>query len=818
MKTSISRSTISRTLLSRGLLCAVIGTPCGFAAELEEIVVTARKKTENLQSVPVTVSAFTETALENRGIISNIDIAGFTPNVIFDNSSTFAGADTFQAFIRGVGQADFALNTDPGVGLYVDGVYYARAPGSVIDFLDVERVEILKGPQGTLFGRNSIGGAVSIVTRRPAEEFDFKAEVTIGQRDRQDVSGVVNLPLIPDKLYASVAFQANNRDGYQRRIPFGGNEGLGSASTSQPTAIPLDQLLVSDFSGGGGARDLGAKDSESFRAKLLWFAADAVEVTFAADKTAIRDAANPTTLIEVDPNSALGGLYNACINGAPIPPCGTSRFLPSGANRDGSRPDLLFNEQFITGDIDTSYSTGANFSNIDNGGVAATLDWEVSDNLFFKSITAYRELDSTFGLDLDGSPLVFDQTSFILDTEQFSQEFQFNGRFSDRFRYTAGLYYFDENGFQADRVPIAGGLIQVAGGFDHDTEAYAVFGEVNFDLTEGVTLNLGARFTEEEKTLLLNQQNLNTDFSTAGLDPADLPRPDAPEFLGPETPLSETFTNTSIRAGINWQINDSLFAYFSYSQGFKSGGFTTRLTNFFSDALIARADPNDPAVLRQLDFEEETADNFELGFKSQFLDNRARLNGAVFFNTYEDIQIVVQRGVSPSNENVAEAEIKGLELELELLPTDALTITATLGYLDAGYTEIDPAAAPLLFNRFGQQITTQTELANTPELTASLAVNLAIAKDWSLNANASFTGDVENDVFNTRKLSQEAYTVAGASLRYDSPNGKWNALLGISNLTDERYIVSGFEAGALPFTNASYNRPREWYFTVGYRY
>lgn len=420
-------------------------------------------------------------------------------------------------------------------------------------------------------------------------------------------------------------------------------------------------------------------------------------------------------------------------------------------------------------------------------------------------------------MDIDGSPVVFDQTSFILETEQLSQEFQFNGSIGDSLNYTAGLYYFKEDGFQADRVPIAGGLIQVAGGFNHDTEAYAAFGEINVDLSDTITVNLGARYTEEEKSLLLNQQNLNVLFSVAGRDLADLPRPSAPEFLGPEEELNETFDNVSIRAGINWQITDDKFAYFTYSQGFKSGGFTTRLTDFFSEALIAQADPNDPNVLRGLNFDEETADNFELGFKTQFMDNRVRFNGAFFFNTYEDIQIVVQRGVSPSNENVAEAEIHGLELELEALPTNWLTVTATLGYLDAEYTDFDPQAAALLINRFGQRINEDTELANTPELTASLSINAQLSPDWSLNLNASHTDDVENDVFNTALLSQDAYTIVGASLRYENADSNWYSVLGVTNLTDERYIVSGFEAGALPFTTGSYNRPRESYLTIGYK-
>jgi iron complex outermembrane receptor protein len=780
---------------------------------LEEIVVTARKQAEDLQSTPVTVSAFTETALANRGIVSNADIGNFTPNVVFDTSSSFAGADTFQAFVRGVGQSDFALNTDPGVGLYVDGVYIARAPGAVLDLLDVERVEVLKGPQGTLFGRNSIGGAVNVITRTPDDVFSFKGEATFGQRNRMEARGVINIPLAAD-LAASLAFDVGKRDGYQDRIAFGGTSGLGGTSTATPTSTPLDQLLVSDKNAGGKP---GAKSGGTVRAKLYWTPADRLKVTLIGDYTSRRDAANPTTLVEVDPDSGLGGLYNACIAGAPIPLCATSPFLQAGANATGTRPDLQYTGQFITDDIDKTYATGANFSNIDTGGVSATLDYEVSDAFSIKSISAFRKLTSRFGVDIDGSPLVFDQTSFVMRTKQYSEELQLNGKFGSLFDVTAGVYYFYEDGFQADNVPIAGGLIQAAGGFDHDTRSYALFGEGNLHITPRLTALFGIRFNKDQKTLFLNQQNLNTDFSTFGLNIADLPRPSDPRYLDTGERRRKNFSNTSIRAGLNYQVNDDLYVYATYSQGFKSGGFTTRLTTFFSPALIAAADPNDPNVLRSLEFGEETSDNIEMGFKSDFLNNHVRFNVAAFFNKYKNIQIVVQRGVSPSNENVASARINGVEAELEALPTDWLSLNATVGYLDAHYTSFDPATAPLLVNRFGQMITTATRLQNTPEWTASAAVNVKMSDALSFNLNGSYSSRVENDVFNTPELSQAPYVLMGASAFYQNPEG-WSLRVGVDNLTNKRYKVSGFEAGALPFTTASYNRPREWYVTAGVKF
>lgn len=497
--------------------------------------------------------------------------------------------------------------------------------------------------------------------------------------------------------------------------------------------------------------------------------------------------------------------------------CATTPFLPAGANANGARPDLQYTGQFITGNIDTTYATGANFSNIDSGGVSATLEYKATDSISIKSISAYRQLSGRFGLDLDGSPLVFDQTSFVMKTKQYSQELQLNAKLGSLVDLTAGAFYFYEDGFQSDNVPIAGGLIQAAGGFDHDTRSYALFGEGNIHITPKLTAQFGIRYNQDRKTLFLNQQNLNTAFSTFGLNLADLPRPSDPRFLDTGQRRSKDFNNTSIRAGLNYQVNDDVFVYTTYSQGFKSGGFTTRLTTFFSPALIAAANPNDPNVLRSLEFGEETSNNIEVGFKSKFLDNRVRFNVAAFFNKYNNIQIVVQRGVSPSNENVASAQINGVEAELEALPADWLSLTATLGYLDAHYSSFDPATAPLLVNRFGQKITKATRLQNAPKWTASLAANAKISSALSFNVNGSYSGRVENDVFNTAQISQSPFVLMNSSVFYQNADG-WSLRVGVENLTNKRIIVSGFEAGALPFTTASYNRPREWYATVGVKF
>ncbi|MAC47199.1 MAG: hypothetical protein CMI12_10130 [Oceanospirillum sp.] len=766
--------------------------------QLERIEVTSRRQVENLQSVPVAVSAFSEQDLENRGIENSADVANFTPNVQFDTSSSFAGASTFQAFIRGVGQSDFAINTDPGVAVYIDGVYLARTVGSVVDLLDVERIEVLKGPQGTLFGRNSIGGAINITTKTPGTDFSFSGKATVGSFNRTDISAVINMPL-SDYLSSSVAFTSNSRDGYQQRIPFPDDSG-------QTQGVPLDQILTADTNNGKAP---GAINNQTARVKLLYDPLSDYTVTFSADYSSIRDAATPATLLDAEVGlekaGGLVGLFNACVAGveAVAPICNTSPYM--------AQQTLAYNNQFLTGDIDKTYATGANFTNIDSYGGSLAVYWDFSEELSVKYITSLRQIDAAFGVDIDSSPLAYDQTTFTIDQEQMSHELQLSGSY-DALSFTVGAFYFDESATQSDFVPIAGGLVQVSGDNSQETTSYAIYGEADYNLTDDVSVVFGARYTEEEKELNLNQKSLNPDFFLAtGIPAVAFPREDL-AFLGPEGPITEDFSNFSVRTGINWQINKSWFTYASFSQGYKSGGFTTRLTAPFNPEIGIGG-------LTDLDFEEETVDSFEIGLKGEFFDNRIRFNAAAFANSYENIQIVVQRGITPANENAGEAEINGLELEFEAIASEDLTINASLGYTDAKYTELDALLAQSEFGAFDKS----AELPNTPELTASAALNwylTDIVEEGELvyNFNYSYTSDVYNDTENTELLHQDATSIIGTSLKYTAELENWDVKFGVSNLTDERRLISGFNAGSLNFVIGSYNRPREWYLTFGYHH
>src|SRR5262245_8779187 len=276
------------------------------AQELEQVTVTATRRSENIQNVPIAVTAVTAEQLQSKGINDVAKLSAIAPNVTLDAGTPFSGSDTvLAAYIRGIGQNDFASNQDPGVGVYVDGVYLARSVGSNTQMLDVERVEILKGPQGTLFGRNTIGGAISIVTREPGKDFMFKGSVTGGTYNRMDVQATADLPF-SDILRTSVSFSSARRDGYQRRIPFTfTNIGpVGSPARVADCDIPntpcsFQMNTSADFPAAGRGSDdrEGGINQWSARAKAVLEPNDSFKATFAADYQNVDQSASPNTAL-----------------------------------------------------------------------------------------------------------------------------------------------------------------------------------------------------------------------------------------------------------------------------------------------------------------------------------------------------------------------------------------------------------------------------------------------------------------------------------------------------------------------------------------
>ncbi|MDP5134171.1 MAG: TonB-dependent receptor, partial [Paraglaciecola sp.] len=272
-------------------------------AGLEVISVTAQKRVENVQEVPITISAVSADSIRDNDISNVTEISAFIPNVEMDATSPFAGSSSvLSAFIRGIGQNDFAFNLEPGVGLYVDGVYYARTIGAVVDTLNLERIEVLKGPQGTLFGRNTIGGAISITTSAPDEDFNFQTETTLGSFNRQDIRVSADVPL-SDNLFSQFSFSSKRRDGYQKRIHFAGAEqfinDVGKFNTVENQASYGNQS--------------GAENGTNARLKLLYRASSDIDITWTSDMSHTNESAAPSSLIAVNSEGSLASLYNTCI-------------------------------------------------------------------------------------------------------------------------------------------------------------------------------------------------------------------------------------------------------------------------------------------------------------------------------------------------------------------------------------------------------------------------------------------------------------------------------------------------------------------------
>ncbi len=478
---------------------------------LDEVIVTARKKAEVLQTTPVAVTAFSGAMLESLSASQLSSIGEFTPNMEF-NVGEGGSASQANIYIRGIGQSDFLISSDPGVGIYVDGIYYARTLGGVLDLLDVERIEVLRGPQGTLFGRNTIGGAINIVTQRPGPETEGLVDITVGQFNRLDVAASAQSTVIEDKLFFRVSGTSNNRDGYGERL--------------------TDGVKTGDI------------DSSSGKLSLLWQASDAVEVLATVDGTRKREEALPTSLVRVEPGVSILALYNTLIAG------------PSG---------LPIDENIILDNPFESYASAQSVNDLDVWGAGITIDWKINDILSAKSITGYRELDVAFSFDMDSSPYPYADSYRVSSQKQFSQEFQLAGE-HDRLSWVGGLYYFYEKGQENISQDVFGGLYDLIGldnsirsQTDIQARSYAIFGQAVYSLTNSVRFTIGGRYNYDKKNTTLFGQ-----------------RPYSGVITLDNVTREDSWGAFSPKVGLDYQVNDDIMIYANVARGFKSGGFNGR--------------------------------------------------------------------------------------------------------------------------------------------------------------------------------------------------------------------------------------------------
>jgi len=805
---------------------------------IQEVVVTAQKRSENVQDVPIAISAFTAEALQERAVADVSQLSNIAPNVTLDAGTPFSGSGAvLSAFIRGIGANDFAFNIDPGVGVYLDGVYLARSVGANQELADVERIEVLKGPQGTLFGRNTIGGAISIVTHDPGDEFRFLGDVTVGSYSLIQVRGTTDIPLA-DGLSSSLSFSVKDRKGYLKRVAYPGAIDF--------NVEPITSMRAAGYRNIGLGRE-GGDESWNLRGKLLWDEGP-LRVVLSGDYSKIDQAQIANTLIKTVP-FVFAGTYNCAIEGIVDPSCGDGPppfaaaggigginsivDLPPlfGVNIDGN-PDndrVPYDDRFLTDDIDKSYATGNNFSDLETYGFAGTVSFDLSDDVQLKSITAYRELHWTVGMDLDGSPLNFLHTSFSMNQWQFSQELQVLGKALDnRLNYVLGAYYFKEKGDLHDYVTFAEGLLQVDGPNDLETENYALFGQIDFRVNDLIGLTLGGRYTHENKSFEGFQSDVNglnykimqflgvpecldlTPISEECRIAAGFPVPGEPLRYYVAGTQKKKFNNFSPKAGVQIHPNDDVMVYGSWSRGYRTGGWTTRLSNPLPFAP---------------DFDEETAETFEVGVKSTLFDRMLQLNAAAFTTKYKGIQLNFQQGVSPTIQNAGNARIKGFEIEAVAAPVAGFTINGSIGHLDAYYTSVDlgaqvaPDSDPI-FGRYG--VIPGATLPKTPKWKFNISpryeIRLGNGGAIVLLADYTHTSKLKNDTEGYFLLMRGATDILNASVQYRSPDDRWNLTIGGTNLTDDRYLVTGQAQYAGGQAYGTYSRPAEWYARLGVKF
>ena len=631
------------------------------------IIVTAQKRAQNVQDVPIAISAITGDYLTSRDITSIDGLGAIAPNVKFERgpgSTTIA-----QIAIRGSVTINPAVTWEPAVGLYLNGVYIAKNQGAIFDVADLARIEVLRGPQGTLYGRNSLAGAVNLVTAKPSGEFGGKLELSYGNFDYKRAKAVLNLPAL-GPLSIKLSGQLTTRDGFYKIVnnPF-------------PAAAPFVQPATS--------KDAQSLNSKSFMAQARLEASDNLTFDYSYDYNKNKQRPAPGQLLSVTPGSIFDPTSAAYIG------------IPLALYANPNRQDTLslnadpFQEQSRT------YGHA----------LTTTLDLGSAE---LKSITAYRDLHFIDSLELDGSPIDIATTTRDTNMNSFSQELQLTGSAVDsRLNYVLGAFYYREKAGTVNPQRFFGvfgpGASQFRSSYASNTTAYAAYAQADVAVTDALKLTLGARYTEENKNISRQLLVLGgpTPFVVADVKFGDLPK--------------AKFNNFSPAATLAYQINPDVNVYARFAKGYKSGGFNGETNNFV--APTAACPTGTPELCTP--YRPEKVDSYELGIKNLLADGALVLNIAAFYDKHKDIQLSVfdATGAAASTVlNAAKATIKGIEVETVIRPSNSFTVNASFAYLDAKYDS---------FLDGGVDVSNNRAFPHTPKYSAAVGVDWRAAEgDW----------------------------------------------------------------------------------------
>lgn len=678
------------------------------SAQLAEVVVTAQRRAQDLQKTPISVSAYTAEDLEAAQIVNGVDVILASPGVVGGRQIANSNAATY--FIRGVGQDDANTLVDPAVGIYVDDVYIARQIANNNFLYDVERIEVLRGPQGVLYGRNTSGGAVKIVTKKPDAVASATLEAGVGNYNAWEVRGVLNAP-ISDSFFSRTAAFTHKRDGFIKNVT-------------------LNEL--SDEADAWGVR-------QQFR--------------------------------------MLGGdNLTVDVNGS---------FTQSNTVGTTSSNRLVSKSLFETA---SGYKNPKNF--VQEARADVTVE-QRGETYTFKSVTAFADTNWDFALDFGGAPLPIYVIANDIKSRQFSQEFQVN-KSVGKLDLTAGLFVFAEKSDNDELTSLFGDAVQLLKSYSHNTNAYALYGQAQYQATEKLAVTVGGRFTKEDRDITISQFIFDAGsgsfvplWNDSTLDGLGIPRKISDDDFSP-------------KFGIEYVLSEDVFFYGSYTEGFKSASWNQRA--------------NTPSEFQP--FKPEQVAAIEVGAKSYFLDRRSSLNVSVFRNEYTDF-IVNQ--INPTTgdfltTNAAEMRVTGVELEAAAKLGSSVDLTASLAYMDAEYTKLAPGVPFPITNK----------PKFTPEWSSTLGLRWVVwdgaAGDLQFSADYIYQSRYYVGLQNLEAEYAEVLNLFNAGIAFTSADKRWSANVYCQNCSDEEYFTTALAAAALGFETQIAAPPRTYGLRVKYSF
>ena len=711
---------VSFQITALGLLSSV-----ATAQVLEEIIVTAQKRESGLQSTPISITGITGDMLAAEGVSNLQDLAGFVPGLVIGGNSGFE----YPISIRGISAASAGIGADSPAAVYVDGVYMGRPNAGMFQLVDIQRIEVMRGPQGTLYGRNSVAGAIAIYSKDPSEEQEVYASGTYTDLEEYQLEGSLSGPISENVGYR---VSASYRD-------------------------------VDNWASNSDGRNVMGQDAGTVRGTLRFTPTDRLDLRLRADYNKVADP-----------------------------------FVSKALN--------ITNDPAVS-NYDTFTSNENSFMHRDFWGTSLEMDYSF-DGANLTSITAYREHELVSQFDSDGT---LDRLLFSgqgkgerENQTQFSQELRLASEGDNTLDWIVGAYYFEENTDYVLNLEIFSTAVNIGRFSTNKTTSYAVFGQLDWHLSESITATAGLRYSDEKKEFQFAQQAMPFDPVTAGS------RLESFKRTVPYEDLSDSWNDFTPKLGLSWQFSEDLMFYASVTKGFKSGGFN-----------ILRADEA---------FDPETVISYELGFKTTWFDQAMRFNSSVFYADYSDLQVRIpgEPGVI-FIQNASDAEIYGGEFELQAFPTENLFISATLSLLHTEYKD---------FVQNGPSIDSPATCPGGIYIPASMSCDLSgnalnRAPDYTLGVSAEYEYVLGNGSTLTPRLAYQYedsmwFTEQNVSpygtdgwekldfrLTYAATNGVSVALFG-TNLTDDRYYPHVLPIGANAIATGV-NFPRTYGLEISYR-